>query len=353
MRSERKEKEMTPKEFQKICKEGRLRGGYLFFGEEDYTKSRCLALVRSTVLEEEDPFNHVKISGEDSGWFEETANQIVSLPVFAPKKLVELHGLNCRKADGGGYEKLAELLKELEGHEECVFILCLSSDEFDPGRLPKSPSAAYRKLSAVLTPVQFSYETPAGLNGWVCRHFAAEGLSCTPATAARLIEFSSRDMFTLSSETAKLAAYTLQKGRASVDPADIEYVCCGRNIEGAFDFTDALLRGKSDQALRLLSGMKARRERPENIFGGVVDTVSNMYTVKFLSEAGMRREEISAKTGLHPFRVERFKESAAGKSLGRLEKALELLTDADLKIKSSAINSYTVLDRLVMRLCRL
>ncbi len=344
---------MTPKEFQKICKTGKAQGGYLFFGEEDYLKIRCLSLLRTSLFKEEDLFNHVKISAQSGDWFEATADQIFSLPVFAEKKLVELHSLNCRKLEGETLDRFAELLRELPEHSECVFVLYTAPEEFDPGKLPKTPSAVYKKLSAALTPVRFSYETPAGLNAWICRHFAARGLSCTPAVAAQLLDFASKDMFTLSAEIEKLADYTLQKGENSVDPADIEYVCCGRSIDGAFDFTDALLRGKSGQALKLLSAMEARRERPENILGGVVDTVSWMYAVKRLTEAGVRREEISAKTGLHPFRVERFCEAAAEKSGERLEKALELLTEADLKIKFSSVDSYTVLDRLVMRLCRL
>ncbi len=343
---------MTPKEFQKICKTGSLKGGYLFFGEEEYLKSRCLFMARKSILGEDDPFNHVKISGESGDCVSALAEQICALPVFAPQKLVEVHSLNYQKMGQGEFDNLAELLKELPEHEECVVILYAAVNEFDPGRLPKAPSAAYKKLSSAVTPVQFSYETPVGLTAWVCKHFAAMQVSCSPETAGKMIEFCSKDMFTLSSEIDKLACYTLQKGKNTVDPCDIEIVCCGRNIEGAFDFTEALLSGKSEEAVRLLSGMRARKERPENILGGIVDTLSGMYTVRCLCEKGMRNDEISLNTGLHAFRVEKFRKATAGKSSARLEKALALCMDADLKIKNSAVNSYTVLDRLVMRLCR-
>ena len=80
--------------------------------------------------------------------------------------------------------------------------------------------------------------------------------------------------------------------------------------------------------------------------------MAGMYTCKSLLEAGLTKEEISKETGLHSFRVDRFLKAASGKSTARLEKALALCMDADMKIKSSPINDYTVLDRLVMRLCR-
>lgn len=344
---------MNAKEFQKLCKSSSLRGGYLFFGEEDYLKNRCLLAARQSLFGgEDDPFNHIVISGENADWFEELAGQMMSLPMFADKKLVELVSLDYTRLKKEEIEALAELLEGVKEQEEIVLILSAGCDEFDAGRLPKKPSAAYKTLSAVLEPVQFSYETAYNLSSWVIRHFSARGLACDGRTASALIDFCSQDMFILSQEIAKLAAYTEFQGKKEVDISDIEKVCCGHNIEGAFDFTDALLGGRSEQAARLLAGMKARREKPELILTGVVDTLSGMYTVKILADEGLRDNDISAKTGLHAYRVEKFRRAAAGKSAARLEKALDLCMDADLKIKSSQINNYTVLDRLVLRLCR-
>ena len=82
-----------------------------------------------------------------------------------------------------------------------------------------------------------------------------------------------------------------------------------------------------------------------------MDTLSGMYTVKLLTAQGLSKEEIASKTGMHSFRVKKFFDATVGKSAQRLAKALELCLSADLQIKSS-LDSYTVLDRLVLRLCR-
>ena len=50
--------------------------------------------------------------------------------------------------------------------------------------------------------------------------------------------------------------------------------------------------------------------------------------------------------------MKKFFDATVGKSAQRLAKALELCLSADLQIKSSSLDSYTVLDRLVLRLCR-
>ena len=51
---------MTPSEFRTELK--KLKGGYLFCGEEDYLKRHYLSSLRKTAVEEGDVFNHIIIS---------------------------------------------------------------------------------------------------------------------------------------------------------------------------------------------------------------------------------------------------------------------------------------------------
>lgn len=341
------------KDLTKQTKQGMLHGGYLLYGEEEYLKRRALEGIRKALFPDgADDFCRVRLSGEDAGVLDALEGEVYALPMFSERKLVEVHSVNYTKLPPSDIERLCSILEVANEGEECVVVLYAGIGEFDEGRLPKAPSALYKKLSGVCSVVSFPYETPMGLNSWVCRHFAASGIACSPADASAIVDYCSRDMFTLAGEIEKLICHTLGKGQTAVSRADIEKVLCGRNINGAFDFTDALLKGRSEDACRLLSGMKTRRERPEIILGGVVDTLSGMYTVKTLSADGMSIDEISKKTGLHEYRVKNFLSAVSGKGKERLQKALSLCMEADREIKFSGIDSYTVLDRLVMRLCR-
>lgn len=344
---------MVPKEFQKLCKKGEVKGGFLFYGPEEYTKLHCLKTLRKSLFgEKEDLFNHLKLSAQAPGWSEELCQQVCSLPIFAPKKLIELHGVDYRKLSSKELADLLNVLRLLSEHEECVLVLYTVGEEFDAGQPPRRASTLYKEFEELLTPLGFEYESDSDLCSWVLRHFQASGVSASPTDARKIVEFCSKDMFNLSNEVEKLICYTLQKKRDTLDSSDIELICCGKSIDGAFDFTDALLHGQSVRAYRLLARMKEKREKPENILGGVVDTLSGMYTVKLLIGQGLSKEEIASKTGIHSFRVKKFFDATVGKSAQRLAKALELCLSADLQIKSSSLDSYTVLDRLVLRLCR-
>ena len=105
---------MTPKELQKLCKTQQPSGAFLFFGPEEYMKSRCLALLKQSVLgKEDDPFNHLKISAEHPDWQERLADAVTSLPMFAEKKLVELHSVNYNRLSSSDSEQLLGLLSAL------------------------------------------------------------------------------------------------------------------------------------------------------------------------------------------------------------------------------------------------
>ena len=160
---------MTPKDFQKLCKSGGLCGAYLFFGEEEYLKNRCLRLARASIFgeSEDDPFNRVKICCEtdrDTSFLESLAGEVYSLPMFGEKKLIELHGVNYNKLSDEDLGRLTALLREQKESVDSALILYAENDEFDAGQLPKRPSALYKSFEGAVDIVSFPYETPASLN---------------------------------------------------------------------------------------------------------------------------------------------------------------------------------------------
>ena len=245
-----------------------------------------------------------------------------------------------------------ELFSQVKQSDDTILAVYALTEELNVGRLPKNPSAQFKKLTAVLEPVQCDRQTPGRLAGWVGRHFTAEGVVADALVCQEVVEKCGTDMFMLANEVQKLAFYTLAKGEKKVALQDIHVVCCIGKDDGAFDFTNAILDGNAPKALGLLTDMRRRKEKPEIVLAGIIDTLVNLYLVKRLTEAGKKPAEIAKETGLHEYRVKLCSQSAAGKSVKRLQKALELCTEADRKIKSTALENYTVLEILVLRLCR-
>ena len=154
---------MTEAEFRQELKD--LKGGYLFYGDEDYLKLSYAKEVQKRVLDGAfDDFNHIVIYGEDYS-ASELSSAIASLPMMTEKKLVEVRALDFKSLKKDEILALGEALEALEDCDHTILIMRADSNLFDAGR-PKAPSELFKLLTKHLTPVEFSFPVPARLSSW-------------------------------------------------------------------------------------------------------------------------------------------------------------------------------------------
>lgn len=344
---------ISAQDFLKCCRAGTLCGAYLLFGDEEYMKRSCVEASRKALLEEgTEAFNQTTINAvEDKAWADTLAEAVTSLPVFAEKRLCELHSLDYNKLSENQLSDLGTILAFLPDNEQSVVVMDALAEEFDAGRLPKAPSKQFRALSPYVTFVSCERESGSKLGVWVTRHFASNGVEADRDTVNDLIAYCSTDMYALASEIDKLSFYTLSQGRTAVDRADIRKVCSSASLTGAFDFSNAILDGDLKRATELLHSMKARREKPEFILSGITEAFSLMYSCALLQDAGKTKTEIASALKIHEYRAGLYMKSASARGKKRLRASLRACLDADVRIKSTPADSYTVLDRLVIELC--
>ncbi|MCQ2426739.1 MAG: DNA polymerase III subunit delta [Lachnospiraceae bacterium] len=338
---------MTGAEFGALLKKG-ISGGFLFYGEETYLKHRYLEAVRKEIVPDPtlDAFNRYRFD-ERSYDPDALRGAISSFPMMAEKKLIELHSLPLSQMKSGEMSELTDALSSIAPDDGTVLILYTEPEEFDPGT-PKRPSSLFKTLSGILTPVLFDRETPARLNKWITQHFAAEGVFASSDLALRLTDYVGKDMYALSGQIEKLAAYVRANGRDHLTDEDITLVACRYREPQAFDFANAILDGNLSEALSLLSEKKLRKEPPEIILSGVSTVFCDLLTLRLLYDNGCQPKEMSAKTGMHEYRVNLYLRTAVKKSASVYKKALSLCADADLRIKSTPLDPYVLLDRLVV-----
>lgn len=341
---------MLPSEFQNQVKKG-LSGGFLFYGEEEYTKHHALKSARNSILGDGElaTFNHTKINGQTDNFVRELINSLGSLPFMAEKKLTELHSVDFTKLKQSALDDLIEVLKTLSDYPESVIIIYCTAAEFDGGT-QKAPSKILSELSKYLTPVTFERETPPKLAKWIAKHFQAHGVFASNEVCFALIEYCGTDMYLLQNEVTKLAAYTKSKNQTQVDESDIKTVCSFVRTSGAFDFTNAILQGNVDTATALLSEMQKRKEKPEFILSAIIDTLNGMYLTKRLAESGKTKAEIAKLTKIHEFRVGLFLNATWNIKADNLKDIISLCLDTDKKIKLSSLDDFTLLFRLIIEI---
>ena len=340
---------MTTQDFRDKLKMG-LSGGYLFFGDEEYLKFHYLKDVRKSVLGEDEDglFRLRRVSAMDFDMGRITEALITSSIGFFSegKTLCEIHELNFKERTESELKAICDAFANAD--PDIIFIVYVTVDEFDEGTLPKSPSKLLTRLSECLTPVNFRKESDIKLVKWTARHFAAEKLSYETGVCELMVDRSGRDMFVLSNEIEKVSAYVKFNGESFVKKEYVERICSSNLEINAFDFSNAILESDTDKAYLILSDMERRKEKPIHIFGAVAKVISELYSVKVLAESGQNDREISAALKIHEYKVGIYKKSAARKSRERLKKLLSLCAETDVRLKSTSLSDYAVLDKLVI-----
>ncbi|MBQ8409765.1 MAG: DNA polymerase III subunit delta [Clostridia bacterium] len=319
--------------------------GYLFFGEEDYMKS--FALSTATEAISPDPtfgfFNEIKL---DSFSYSPEAllDAIMPLPMMADRKLIVLSGIDFNAMKQGELDALCSVLSQLEDYDYNTLIINTSADRFDPGILPKRPSAMLQKLSEHLTAVNFEKNTPAKLAAWVGKHFEHNGVSASPEICALTIDRCGRDMFNLASETDKLAFYVKASGRSEVTREDVMRVAIPAAEYDAFAFTNAIGARKKEEALDILRDLRQRKADPIIIMSEITKTVCDMSAVALMNAEGATVREISDALKIHEYRVSIILKNNVKPAMCR--HMTERCREADLELKNSG-DGYAVLEKLI------
>jgi DNA polymerase-3 subunit delta len=251
----------------------------------------------------------------------------------------------------GELEALLNILVRLPEYEYNILVLYTEPDELDIGT-KKAPSKEFKLLSECLTPVVFEKETPARLSSWIAKHFASELIIAPPDTVSLLLDRCGYDMYALSNEIDKLVCYLKAQGREKLTTEDVIAVCGERKEIAAFDFANAILDLDTAKAFSVLNEMKKQKEKPEIILGSISRVICDLEIIKYATENGISLSDVSKKLKFHEYKAGLYAKSASRTTLDRLRALTEKCYEADLLIKSSKLDNYVILERLVVETTR-
>ena len=335
--------------FRKQLKKG-LSGGYLFFGDEDYMKAYSVSAAREMVCPDATfaLFNDMTIDVMDYS-AGALLDALMPMPMMCEQKIITVNGLNINALKPRELEDLCEVLTALKEYDYNVLIISVPATQIEEGNLPRYPSATLKKLGEYLTLVHFEPVTGARLVSWVGKHFSHNGVTAASDVCAFLIDYAGRSMYTLSNETEKLSYYVLQNGRTEVTKKDVLNVSIAEIATDAFTLANAILDGRSEDAMGALAVMKFRRVEPVILMSEVSRVICDLISVKALADEGCPVSEIAAILKMNEYKARIYAQGAAGKSLSKLREALDLCAEADLALKLSP-QGYIAIEKLICSL---
>ena len=130
-------------------------------------------------------------------------------------------------------------------------------------------------------------------------------------------------------------------------------ICTPANEYDAFAFTNAIMDGKQETALSILSDYRFRRIEPVIVLGEVTRVISEMISVRSMAADGTPVSDIATafKKTMPEFKVKLYLKSLRGTSEKRLHRAMEACLTADMELKASfKKDSYSPLEKLICSL---
>lgn len=190
------------------------------------------------------------------------------------------------------------------------------------------------------------------LRQWAVKRAREQGATFSPPALERLTQLvDGSNLALLAQEIDKLATYAA--GR-TIEGEDIEALVSSAIDYRFYNLTDAVIAGAADQALRVLQAMDKRQNPPQFLLSILTRTYRQLILVQALLREGLGAAEIGKQLGIgQPFPLSKVMEQATRYPAARLEAAYRRILEADVALKTGALDPDTCLDLLIAELARM
>ena len=322
-------------------------GGYFFFGEEDYLKRHYVEQMRRAALADSPiPEMNETALDEDSYSPETLSEAIAAFPLMGSRRFVSLRLPALPEKKEGELDRLIEAVSHLSDYPETVFVLFVPSNWTD-GVKSGTPTA---QSARCCPPLKLAYVPLLGesrLISWLGRHVKEHGIGADPAALREMIRLCGREMYRLSSEIEKACILAKCRGETVLSVGTVRESAVLSPEEGAFDLTNAFLRGDRKTALECLGRAIKRAEPPMKLLAGISGVITDLCAVSQMAKEGAAYPEIAKRLKLNEYRTKLYVGAARGVPQERLIRALSLCAETDKRLKTSSASGYAPLEMLV------
>lgn len=313
---------------------------YFLWGPEDYLREQYLIQLKKLCLPEgEDSFSFRRINGPELDPAE-LRQAVDAMPFLTERSFVELRDIDLNKLSQS--EACLEVLSDIP--EYCT-VAFLQSAQFEPdGRLK-----FIKALRSIAQELKFTPQTQGMLTDWIVRRFAAAGKGIELGAAQRLIFISGDLMSRLIPEIEKIAAYA--KG-AKVTEADVDAVANHIPEAVVFEMTELISQKKNNHALSVLSELLSdKNNEPIMMLAVLGQQMRKLYAAKLAQEKNLGTKYVMDVCAIkYDYIASKLMAASRGFTKAQLIRSIELCTEADFKMKSSAAESKELIKEVVLRI---
>lgn len=185
---------------------------------------------------------------------------------------------------------------------------------------------------------KFDFLSGASLDRWIAKEGELYGLGISQEASRELSSFYGGDLWALSQEIRKLAAFKNPSKEVSLE--DVRQLSLRSSFEtDIFATIDAIARQKKARALELLHKHLMKGDSPLYLFSMIHFQFRNILSVKDSREGGI---------AMHPFVLKKSREMAALFTLEQLKAIYETMWKLDIAVKTGRMEGEAALDAFLL-----
>ena len=331
------------KTFERKLAEHKPASVYFFYGSEEYRIKRAVAAVKERILKEADPETGWSVYDLAETEFSQLHADILTVSFFGSLRGVIARNLTIESGRGEKGKPLDEedqkrLMEYIKKPSPDV-VLLLVTEKADMRK------KFWKELAANAETINFETKDQKRL---VTETILESPLQFDSESRKWVMENFEHSCRQLESEFQKLEVYL--GGRKKVSLSDLEECMNAPRTESVFKLTGAIASGKVDETLHLLNTLRNQGEILQRVIGMIARQFRILLLLKSLSGHNLSQSEMARRIGVVPFFLGEYQQQAKNFSLTRLISVLQRLSSADIKIKSSALDGWMILEETVISL---
>ena len=343
----------TEETFKKHIKSGEFSRVYIIYGNEGYLKQHYANMICDKAVSKDfADFNLHKLDGKETA-LNEIYDCISAFPMMSEYTctLVKDFPLNTHVNDKGKPDTdLETVLSDIP--ESSILVFWMDTTEVDEKN--SKWGKILKLIESIGATAKIDKRTRSQLEKLIIASASKRECNLSRENAAYMVNLVGEDMSTLQNELNKVCAYV---GSGDITREHIDKTVIVSVEAKVFQLSRMIVRGEADNAFENLTNLFKLREEPVIILSVLSKAFVDMYRVKAIKETGVPYSRLaddfpSAYKG-RSFLLDNAANDGKGYSITQLKNAMDILSDADRRLKSTSEDGKTVIEELILRLLRL
>jgi len=340
----------------------KLRPAYVFLGDEVFFRDHC----RQALLEHLVPPDLRDFSLHDLDLAEVSVAEILDRArtpsLMAPFQVFFIRGVKNLYGRGSHEEEFKAIERYVEDPNPAAVLIFVAdhiSIPADVRRMEMSDRDRYERIRETLGEycgiVELGRVDESDGMRWVMEKAAQEAVKIDADAARELVDALGADMMMVSHELEKLILFAGEKKHIAL--GDVETLVLAAKQRSLYELTDAISAKDKNRALGVLDALLSTSEGDEAAIGHLYMLARTFRQMLVILEKNVRDARMIWQVLWQGFRVPPFaaediiRQARRYKSRRDLTRALKLIAQADISLRSNPPSKRLVLEQLVMRLC--